>query len=460
VVVCGSGNNGGDGFVAARLLSRAGMRVEVFCPEPLGGAGGAPANNAERLREEALDVRIVTRSSLARALGRADVAVDAIFGTGFHGRPDGTWARSIVELNAARIPVVAVDIPSGVDGETGAVPGEGIHATLTIAFGAAKLGTVLLPGAERAGTIRVVDIGLLDPASPTGLTEPHDVAASLPLRGVQTHKRRSGTLLVVAGSRTMTGAPVLIARAAGRVGAGLVTVATPHDAAPVVGVGTVEAVFLPLAQTDGGTLSREAVDALFEASEGVDAVAIGPGLSRHEETAELIRTLVGRTSTALVLDADGLNAFEGRPGSLRERRGPTVITPHDGEFARLMGGSVDEVATDRVAATRALAAATGAVTLLKGPRTVIAARDGSARINVTGSAALATAGTGDVLTGVIGGLLARGVDPLEAATAGAFVHGLAGRMAGAVWGDGTLASDVVERLPAAIRSVTRAEPSA
>ncbi|HEX7247136.1 MAG TPA: NAD(P)H-hydrate dehydratase [Actinomycetota bacterium] len=455
VVVCGTGNNGGDGFVAARLLSRAGMRVDVFCTDPAGIGGSASKLNADRLAEQALDVRMAT--SLGRSLARADVVVDAIFGTGFHGAAEDRWAESIVELNAAQAPIVAVDIPSGVDGATGAVPGEGVRATITVTFGAAKLGIVLLPGAEHAGTIRVVDIGLLEPAPAMGLTEPHDVAASLPVRGAQAHKRRSGTLLVVAGSRSMTGAPVLIARAAGRIGAGLVTVATPRDAASVVGVGTIEAVFLPLEQTDRGTVSWEAIDDLLEASDNADAVAIGPGMSRHVETAELIRALVGRISTPVVLDADGLNAYEGRAGELRERAGPTVITPHDGEFARLMGVPVDEAGADRVAAARALGSASGAITLLKGPRTVIAPRDGSARINTTGSAALATAGTGDVLTGVIGGLLARGVDPLEAAIAGAFVHGVAGRMAGAAWGDGALASDVVDQLPAAIRSVTQAE---
>ena len=459
VVVCGTGSNGGDGFVAARLLSRAGMRVDVLCPQPP-AAAGASGINAARLAEQGLDARAATPSTIARALARADVAVDAIFGTGFHGSPDAAWAEAIAELNASKVPVVAVDIPSGVDGATGAVPSEAVSATLTIAFGAAKLGTILLPGSEHAGTIRVVDIGLLDPTPAIGLTEPHDVAAVLPVRGVLAHKRSSGTLLVIAGSRSMTGAPVLIARAAARLGVGFVTVATARDVVPIVGVGAVEAVFLPLGQTDRGTVARGAIDPLLEAADRADAVAIGPGLSRHEETAEVIRDVVGRSSTPLVLDADGLNAYEGRAGDLRQRSGPTVITPHDGEFARLMGGPVDEVASDRVAAAGALASATGTVALLKGPRTVVADGDGSIRINATGSPALATAGTGDVLTGVIGGLLARGLDPIEAAAAGAFVHGVAGRMTRDAWGDGALAGDIVDRLPEAIRSVAQAERSA
>ena len=253
----------------------------------------------------------------------------------------------------------------------------------------------------------------------------------------------------------MTGAPALIARAAGRVGTGLVTVATPHSVVSTVGAYASEAIFLPLGQTDDGSASLDALDELLEAAERADAVAIGPGLTRHDETAELVRALVERCPSPLVLDADGLNAFEGDVERLRERAGETVLTPHDGEFARLMRGSVEEVAPDRLAAARALASASGATAVLKGTRTVIAPRDGIVRVNPTGNVALATAGTGDVLTGVIGGLLARGVGMVDAATAGAYVHGLAGSLAGQASGEGTLASDVVERLPDAIEVVGR-----
>jgi NAD(P)H-hydrate epimerase len=269
---------------------------------------------------------------------------------------------------------------------------------------------------------------------------------------VQGHKRSSGVLLVVAGSRSMTGAPALIARAAGRVGAGLVIVATPRDALPVVAAHAIEAVFLPLDQTEAGTVASGALDAVLEAARGADAVAIGPGLSRDDETARLVRDVVARCATPFVLDADGLNAFEGDAGGLGRRPAATVLTPHDGEFARLMLRSATEM-PDRVSAARALADASHAVALLKGTRTVIAQPGGPARVNPTGTPALATAGTGDVLTGMIGGLLARGLPGLEAATAGAFVHGLAGQRAGATLGEGVLAADVVERIPEAIASV-------
>jgi NAD(P)H-hydrate epimerase len=454
VVVCGKGNNGGDGFVAARHLVRRGMRVDVLAVGPADDGDGPASTNRARLAEEGLSAIPWEGSRADRAIARADVAVDAIFGTGFHGKPEGIWQEAIEAVDASPAPVVAVDIPSGVDGANGAVVGSAVRAHLTVAFGAAKLGSVLLPGAELAGTVRVVDIGfpedLVRPG--IGLTEPEDVAAMLPTRDLQGHKRSSGVLLVVAGSRSMTGAPGLIARAAGRVGAGLVIVATPRDAVRAVAAHSAEAVFLPLAQTDAGTVAAGALDALLEAAEGADAVAVGPGLTRDDETAGLVREFVPRCPAPLVLDADGLNAFEGDAAAVGGRTADTVLTPHDGEFARLMLRSASEMA-DRVSAARALAEASGAVALLKGTRTVIARPDGPARVNPTGTTALATAGTGDVLTGMIGGLLARGLPGLEAATAGAFLHGLAGRLAGASLGEGTLAGDVVERIPDAIGSV-------
>lgn len=461
VVVCGKGNNGGDGLVAARHLARLGVRVELFSIEARDEFTHSAGENVTRLAEQGLTVRLVSSSDLVRALGRADVAVDAIFGTGFRGRPEGSSAAAIAGLNSSPVPVVAVDIPSGVDGATGGTPGEAVWAVLTVAFGGIKLGTVLLPGAERAGTVRVVDIGFPDDLLRwnVALTEADDIAGILPRRVLRGHKRSSGVLLVVAGSRAMTGAPALIARAACRVGTGLVTVATPHAVVASVGARVAEAIFLPLAQTDEGTVALEGLDQMLVAAERADAVAIGPGLTRQEETAELVRALVGRCAVPLVLDADGLNAFEGQVGRLTRRGGDTVLTPHDGEFARLMRGSVDDVAPDRVAAARSLASESGATTLLKGARTVIAPREGVARVNPTGGVALATAGTGDVLTGVIGGLMARGVGVFDAAAAGAYVHGIAGSLAERELGEGALAGDVIERLPEAIRLVLASHDS-
>ena len=453
VVLCGKGNNGGDGLVAARHLARAGMRVDVVSLEPV--VAGPAAANLDRLAEQSLDARPWDPKEADRVLARCDVAIDALFGTGFRGKPEGIWQQAIEELAASAAPVVAVDIPSGVDGRTGAIEGSAVRARLTVAFGAAKVGSVLLPGAERSGTVRVVDIGfpdgLMRPS--VGLTEAGDVTAVLPARELEGHKRSSGVLLVVAGARAMTGAPALIARAAGRIGTGLVIVATPTDALASVQAYAPESVFLPLPQTDEGTLARDALDPLLEACGGADALAIGPGLTRNDETARLVREVVGRSPVPVVVDADGLNAFEGRAEALGRRLSDAVLTPHDGEFERLMPALL-RGGTDRIASARALAGVCGAVTLLKGTRTVIAPVEGTVRVNPTGTPVLATAGTGDVLTGVIGGLMARGVDPLEAATAGAFLHGIAGQLAGSDTGVGTLASDVIERLPDALTAVS------
>jgi NAD(P)H-hydrate epimerase len=423
--------------------------VEVFAEEASGIAGEM---RGRLERETGVRVRPLEPSGMRRQLERADAAVDAIAGTGLHGAPDASWASAIDALNDSGRPIVAVDIPSGVDGATGAAPGAAIRAELTVTFGAAKIGTALLPGAELAGAIRVVDIGFDDDAmaATAWLTEPGDVAAVLPARPLDGHKKMSGTLVVVAGSRAMTGAARLVARAAMRAGAGYVVVALPASILPVVQAGLTEAVFLALPETDAGSIAPEAVDAVVSAAGDAHAVAIGPGLSRHAATASFVREVVRTSPAPLVVDADALNAFAADATSLADRKADAVLTPHGGELARLLGR---EPSTDRLADARGLAEQTRAVALVKGTRTVVVEPGGTARVNPTGSTALATAGTGDVLTGTIGGLLARGVEPFAAAWAGAYLHGLAGLAAAGRAGDGTVAVDVADRLPDAIARV-------
>jgi NAD(P)H-hydrate epimerase len=456
VVVCGKGNNGGDGFVAARRLASWGVRTTVVTLEDPADLREPAATNARRLTEEpGIRVRPFDERGLERELARADVAVDAIFGTGFRGMPEDEWAVAIAALNASSAPVVSVDIPSGVNGTTGAVDGEGVTATITVTFGAAKVGAVLLPGAERAGVVRVVDIGFPDDLvdADIWLTEPVDVASWLPTRDAETHKRASGVLVVVAGSRGMTGAARLLAQAAGRIGSGLVTVAAARSALPPIQAGLTEPTFLSLPETDEGTISTDAVEPLLERVEAADALAIGPGLTTAPATAAFVREVVRRSPVPLVLDADGLNAFAGDEGALADRRSDAVLTPHVGEFTRLTGVKPRDLDADRPAHVRALAARAAAVVLLKGSRTLVAEPDGRVLVNVTGSPILATAGTGDVLTGAIGGLLARGVSPTEAAAGAAYLHGLAGLFAGRDLGEGTLAGDVLDRLPEAVAHV-------
>jgi hydroxyethylthiazole kinase-like uncharacterized protein yjeF len=456
VVVCGKGNNGGDGLVAARHLARWGVRVTVVAVEALDDLREPAAGNATRLAE-VTSLRVVpfAHATLDRELRRADVAIDALFGTGFRGIPEDDWADAIAGLNASPAPVVAVDIPSGVNGGTGTVEGDAVRADITVTFGAPKVGVVLLPGAEFAGAVRVADIGFPDDLvfADTFLMEPADVAAVLPAREIDTHKRATGVLVVVAGSRDMTGAARLVARAAGRIGTGLVQVAVPEGILPIVQAGLAETTFLPLPETSAGSVAVAALDALLDRLEGADALAIGPGLSVHEETAELVRRLVRDCPVPFVLDADGLNAFAGRAAEIADRKSDAVLTPHVGEFVRLSGVTARELAEDRLGHTRALAERTGAVTLLKGSRTLVATPAGVVRINPTGGPVLATAGSGDVLTGVIAGLVARGLDPVDAASAGAYVHGLAGTLAGLSSGEGTLATDIARHVPESVARV-------
>jgi NAD(P)H-hydrate epimerase len=430
VVVCGKGNNGGDGYVAARALARAGMKVSVHAVEPVDDLREPAVTNARRVAAETdATVHSFSVARLATDLERADVAVDAVFGTGFRGIPEDAWAAAIDGLNGSDTPVVAVDIPSGVDGLSGAVLGTAVIADLTVTFGAAKVGAVLLPGAELAGDVRVADIGfpheLVD--AHAWLPEPADVAAVWPRRGPDAHKRASGVLLVVAGSRGMTGAPALIGEAAARVGTGLVIVAAPASALGGLRAAMTEAVSIPLAETADGVVDHSAVPAILEALERADALAIGPGLTTGASA--VVRDVLRSCPVDAVVDADALNAFTGDAAALADRRADAVLTPHLGEFGRLTGLKGSDVDADRLGHVRALASTSRAVALLKGTRTAIADPGGDVRINPTGSPVLATAGSGDVLTGVIGGLLARGVPAFDAASAGAFVHGLAGTLA-------------------------------
>jgi ADP-dependent NAD(P)H-hydrate dehydratase / NAD(P)H-hydrate epimerase len=457
VVVCGKGNNGGDGLAAARYLSRWGLGVTVVLLADPGSVQGAAESNFTRFVAAGGRWKPFEPDLLRRELDRSDVAIDAIFGTGFRGAPGGDFAAAIGAMNDGP-PVVAVDIPSGVEGETGAVGAGAVRASVTVTFGALKPGVVFHPGAAHAGDVEVVDIGFPPELvrSDLSLVEAADVARLLEPREPETTKRRAGVVLVVAGSRAMTGAAVLAATAATRAGAGLVTLAVPRGILPVVEAVLTEGTFLPLPETDAGTISEDAWPAVEERLSGVTGAAIGPGLTTDPPTAELVRRFVRECPVPFVLDADGLNAFEGRSAALLERRAEAVLTPHAGEFGRLTDLSAEEVAQDRVGHARKGAAEFRCAVLLKGSRTVVAEPDGRATVNPTGGPYLASGGTGDVLTGTIAALLARGLRPADAAMVGAYVHGLAGRLAAEEIGDGVVASDLLPRLPRAKTLVAEA----
>jgi hydroxyethylthiazole kinase-like uncharacterized protein yjeF len=455
VAVCGKGNNGGDGLVAARYLARFGMHATAVLLEDPATLRDPAAENFGRLAGAGVVVR--RGPSLARELDRADVVIDAIFGTGFRGIPEDEHAAAIEAVNDASAPVVAVDIPSGVNGETGSVEGDAVWATVTVTFGAAKPGLVLHPGAARAGIVEVVPIGfpadLVRSRSDLLLVETQDVAALVPRRRLDDHKRSSGVVLVIGGSRAMTGAVRLMAGGAYRAGAGLVTAAVPAGILAVVQSGVTEATFLPLPDTDEGTVAEAALETLSERLNGFDAVAMGPGLMADPETASFVRSLVRSCPVPMVVDADALNAFAGRAPELADRQADAVLTPHAGEFARLASMTAREVGQDRVGHARKLAGETAAVVALKGNPMLVASPGGQVRVNTTGGPELATAGSGDVLTGMTAAMLARGLGPADAATVAAHLHGLAGSLAGADLGEGTTAGDVLARIPEAVARV-------
>ncbi|MGH2686822.1 MAG: NAD(P)H-hydrate dehydratase, partial [Actinomycetota bacterium] len=432
VIVCGKGNNAGDGFVAARYLDAWGMGVAVL----LASDGfREPADlNFARLSRTGVRVLPFSDDLADRELGRADVAVDAIFGLGLRGAPTAPYSDLIRAFGRhARIPRVAVDIASGVESDTGAVPGDAVRATVTVAFGAPKIGSFLPPGAYVAGDVEVADIGfpaaagLEPPRPPVSLLEEADVELPAP-RGPEAHKR-DAVLLVVAGSRRMAGAPSLVAAGAYRGGAGLVTIAVPEEILPVVQGAVREATFLPLPAGPGGSPSAASWDLIEERLDGFHAVAVGPGLSTDGDTPELVRRIIRESPVPVVGDADAINAFAGRPRDLADRKANLVITPHAGELARLLGRRSDQIGGDPLGSLREAAETIDAAVLLKGWRTLLCDPDGRIRVSTTGTPVLATAGTGDVLTGLIGAFAARkgpeGVPARldDAAIAAAHVHG-------------------------------------
>lgn len=441
--VCGGGANGGDGIVAARRLRELGVDASclVVASRPYAGDAALAADEAL-----AAGVPVSRVGAVGDGLRGADVVVDALLGTGATGAPRGAVAEAIAAIARAGVPVVAVDVPSGVDASTGETPGDAVRADVTVTFHAAKLGHVVLPGRGRVGALVVVPIGIpSDVAVPT----PAQLAGPAVLRDLAPRpaygsKYDAGSVLAVGGSRGMTGAIALCTRAALRAGAGLVVAAVPAAEQPVVASLVVEPMTLPCADADGG-LAPEAAEAILARAERMAVVALGPGAGRAEGTRALVRRLVGELATPLVLDADGLHAIGTDLDLLAARPAPTVLTPHAGEAARLLGISTDELAAHRLAAARTLAERSGAVCILKGSDTIVAAPGGRLAVRDGDDPRLASAGTGDVLCGTVTGLLARGAAPFEAAVAGVAAHLAAARAVPA--GRALVASDLVDRLP-------------
>ncbi|MCP9489970.1 MAG: NAD(P)H-hydrate dehydratase [Solirubrobacteraceae bacterium MAG38_C4-C5] len=455
-VVCGKGNNGGDGLAAGRLLREAGREVRVLLLPAPGELRGDTAENLRRLGidpdgdlpEGALDAAPAVEPFSTQRLAGAAVIVDAILGTGTSGAPHGVAARAVEEVNAAGAPVVAADGPSGADASTGEVEGAAVRATATATFAAAKPGLYVAPAKALAGRVEVIDIGIphgapVEPAA--GLITPA-VLAELPRRDAPGSKFTSGHVLVCGGSAGLTGAPTLAATAAARAGAGYVTVLAPASLSAIFELKLTEVMSRGLAEEDGH-LTPQAVEAVLAATGAGGALALGPGLGRDERALEVAREIARRAEVALVLDADGLNAHAGRLEDLALRGAPTVLTPHAGELGRLLGIGSDEVSARRLHHAREAARRSGAIVVLKGDDTIVAAPDGPTAINALSAPALATAGTGDVLTGVVGAYLAKDVEPFAAACAAVLVHARAGRLAADAHGpEAVMAGDVAHQL--------------
>ncbi len=436
LICCGKGNNGGDGLVAARRLSEMGFEAR---PVLFGGRDdvrGDARTALQALEKKGPAVRSAGTGDEWRDGGRFDLIIDALLGTGISGPAQGPVAEAIVWMNGSGVPVLSVDLPSGLNADTGAAPGPCVRASRTVTFAEWKRGLVFYPGRGLAGVVRVADIGIPEASVEsaeirTWLYETGDCGDDLPVRPENGHKGTFGTVFLLAGSRGMTGAAVLSSLAALRSGAGLVRLGLPGSLLTVIGSAAPEVITDPVPETPDGSAALSAEHFLAGRMKGPKAAVLGPGLGRHPETADLIRRLYADCPCPLVLDADGLNAFEGRSGRLRRRAGETVLTPHAGEMSRLTGAPAADIAADPVAAATAAAVEWNCVVVLKGGPTVTADPSGNAWVNSTGNSGMATAGSGDILAGLIGGLIAQGASAPAAARCGVWLHGRAGDLAAA-----------------------------
>lgn len=464
-VVCGKGNNGGDGLVVARLLHRSGAKIRALLLEPVSALTRDAAVMYRRFMRAAGKSSIIpfrVEDRIRSLLAASDLAIDAILGTGLSTDVTGTYRDAINLINQCGRPAVAVDIPSGIHADSGSVLGTAIDASLTVTLGLPKLGLYVGQGIDHAGIVQVVDIGIppsfvADVDSHVTLLDKETVRHSLPRRHASAHKGTFGHAGIIAGSVGKTGAAALAAQAALRTGTGLVTVATPASVNDVLEAKLLEVMTVPCPETDARTLSRDSLGLLIPFMQSKTAVAVGPGISTHSETVGLIRALVEHLDRPSVIDADALTALAGQTSLLAECTVTPILTPHPGEMARLESDATTQsVNADRIGIAGRFARRVGVVLVLKGARSVIAKPDGSVAICPTGNPGMATAGTGDVLTGMTVGLLAQGLPPWEAACAATYIHGMAGDLAGQRLGEaGLLARDVIEQIPYALQIFSR-----
>ena len=460
-VVSGKGNNGGDGFVIARFLANKGCAAAVYLLGRKSEVKGDARANLGLALEAGIDVNEVrgdtSMEKLVQGLGRADVTVDAVFGTGFKGAARGIARKAIELINLFDGPVFSVDVPSGLDSTTGQVEGSCVVADVTATMCLPKRGLLLYPGKIYAGDVYVIDIGVPDSVIerervPLELLDDEFVRGVLPLRAPFAHKGAFGHLLVVAGSPGMTGAAALASRAALRSGCGLVTLAIPESLNDIMDAKLTEVMTFPVPESDSRTFCSESIEPMISILERVDALALGPGLSTGVEAEKFFRGLLPRVKCPTVIDADGLNLLSRSAPLLGRFSAPLVLTPHPGEASRLTGRSASEVDMKRVEYAENLSKRFSSTVVLKGAPTVVAGADGSVGLNSTGNSGMATGGSGDILTGMIGGLLAQGVEEFAAAAASVYLHGLAGDLGAEEKTEYCLvAGDILEQIPRAFK---------
>ncbi len=453
LVLCGRGNNGGDGMVVARKLHSRGAVVRVCLLADESEVQGTSRANYDAAIAAGMEVIRVRSAHDLPEVKSGDVMIDALLGTGLSRSPEGIYGEAIEWINGSGLPVVAVDIPSGVNGDNGLVPGAAVTASCTVTFGLPKRGNLLPPGREHCGKLIVTHISF----PPELIKDVGGVEVSRPLplppRRLESHKGDYGDVLFVAGARSYLGAPMLVVMSFLRAGGGYGRLATPASLAPLVGSRASEAVMVPLAETSDGTLSLSNLDVLCQMGDRADMMVIGPGVSLHEETQELVRRLATLVKSPVILDGDGLSALASDPSCIRGRESAsTVLTPHVGEMARLLGCTIEQIEADRVTAVIEAVHRFGAVVVLKGSSTLIGGPTGLVSLNLTGNPGMATAGSGDVLAGTIAAVYGMGLELRPAAETGVFIHGLAGDLAAEEIGeDGLVASEIMTHLPVAVR---------
>ena len=464
-IVCGKGNNGGDGFVIARALAAQGLDVAVYLLAKTAAVKGDAATNLKRLA--ALNIPLIevpdedSFLKIKPRLARSGLLVDAILGTGLTSDVRGFFKVAIDFINSTGIPVFAVDIPSGLNSDTGQLCGTTIHAQCTATFALAKIGHFAYPGAEYTGRLEIIDIGIppsvVEAVSPKQyLLTAERIRAYFQPRAAETHKGKTGHLLVVAGSTGKTGAAAMTAVSAMRAGAGLVTLGVAESLNPVVAAQVLEVMTTPLPQIRSGILGDTALEEIQALTSGKACMAIGPGIGQAQETRSLIEKVIHQIEIPMVIDADGLNNIAGQTGLLKKLKAPAVLTPHPGEMARLIEISPAAVQQNRLVCARDLAVNFGVHVVLKGAATVIAHPNGTAFVNPTGNPGMASGGMGDVLTGVLAGFITQGLSPEAAAHAAVYLHGAAAdTLAETIGPIGYLAGEVMNAIPGSIKKVIR-----